>query len=263
MVKLIINGKPFKGANNYIELTIGQFQSIYSWELDKPVEERDHYKLFCLLHPIYKGIEHTPVNETAVWELTRFVIEQPIPYLKNIPEVIKLDGKTLRIPKNIGHISIGQNIVLGQMLDKGKYIEEHMTFALAVYLQPIFDETVFNLERARELEKLIKTMPAQEVYGLGFFILMNVNKNGRRPLNRWQLIKINLRRKSSQMLQLWPKLAAYPSMVICLWLLTTLKCSDWIQTKFSTRQALTVLSISSAMIKKPVNTKNDLQRYGK
>lgn len=207
---LLFNGSPANFPNSYGELKAGVYQKIFEeWNLEKPVEERDYFQLFDILcsnsRKPFKGVERKPENEEAIYLLTRWVVETPADLPKALPAEMKVAGTSVAIPSKINHLSIGQNIVMKQLIGKAKYLEQCLTMAVAVYLQPIIDGTKFNMARAKEVEAVVAEMPIVDVYPVGFFLLTHAMRFGRKPLNGWQQILNSLSMKLKLMLLLWQK----------------------------------------------------------
>lgn len=159
-------------------LKISTFQRIFKeWDLSKEPHERDYYKLLSILTNTVVQ-DPTPAKEEAVYQLTRWVNEVPIPYSKEVPKQITIDDKTIDIPERVEDLSIGQNILVKQLLDKSTYVEECLSMAIAIYLQGKIEK--FDYEKAKALEVKVREMKASEVYGLGFFLLSRALKRGRR-----------------------------------------------------------------------------------
>lgn len=189
---------------SYQSLTLGDYQKIFSqWgkELQKQPYERNYNQLFCILTGA-KLVKETPEIEAAIYELIRWVNDEPFRYSKEVPETITIDYRKITVPKDIGKLSVGQNIVLQQCLEKSSYIEEQLSMAIAIYLQPLYTGTKFSMEKTLEFEKLISELPAKDVYGLGFFLLMHAANNGWQRLNAWQQILTNLKQ---QLRKMWPR----------------------------------------------------------
>lgn len=203
MVALKLNGKPTDCPTSYDELNTETYQRIFKeWDLQKELHERDFFKLFCILTGSpFTQVDQSPENEAAIWELTRWVIEQNYTFTE-APEYIEIEGKKLSIPENIGSLSIGQNIILKQLLEKSKYLEESISMAMAVYLQPIYHESKFNYQKALEIERVIKRMPIKDTYQVGFFLLSRALKDGQKHSSNWHLIQKHLSKKLKRM---WPK----------------------------------------------------------
>lgn len=173
------------------DLTLRQYQRIYSeWDIEKEPHERDYFKLLEILCG-FRDPNVTPEKEEAIYQLTRWVNEEPINYSKEVPKEILLNDRRIEIEK-VEELSIGQNILVKQTLDKAKYVDECLSTALAIYLQPKHDGAKFDNKNAQKLEKDILQMKASEVYGLGFFLLSRALKRGRISPRRWFQIRNSL-----------------------------------------------------------------------
>lgn len=161
----------------------GKFETMAS-EWDK----EDLIKLFSIL----SGIGYTAINTSTDRDLeenlircTRFVFTDSDFKTAPVPEILTINGKDVQIPKNVGSLSIGQNIHVRQEIDrivqlrgeKATY-EELISYACAMYLQPLVDEMEFNYERAIALREKIKELPITVTYPIGFFLLSPMMKNG-------------------------------------------------------------------------------------
>lgn len=192
---------------SYWEMKARVYESIYRhWNMEPPLEERDYVHLFNLLldSPEKKfKIEDSVEAEEKIWHLVRWVVEETPRFAEHVPKTFYLGGKEVEIPEDVGALSIGQNIVMRQMLDKGKYLNEFISMAVAIYLQPLIDGTKFVKARALKLYEEVADMPTKDVYPLGFFLLMRANKDGLRPMNSWQIVLMTVTRRLGTMLLNW------------------------------------------------------------
>lgn len=204
MVAIKINGKPTDCPTSYDELTAGTLQRVFKeWDLDKELHERDFFKLFCILtDSVFKSVDQSPENEAAVWELTRWVIETPLNY-GDLPKSLVISDKTIQIPDRVGALSIGQNIILKQLLEKSRKIEENICIATAIYLQPFVTESKFDYQEAKKLDVVIRSMPAKDIYTIGFFLLMRVLSDGKKRQSNLNRILTSLRKISRKVLPKW------------------------------------------------------------
>lgn len=178
-------------------LKAGTFQRIFKeWDLSKEAHERDYYKLLSILTNTVIQ-DPTPAKEEAVYQLTRWVNEVSIPYSKEVPKQITVDDRTIEIPDKVEDLSIGQNILVKQILDKSTYVEECLTMACAIYLQGKIEK--FDYDKAKVLEVKLREMKASEVYGLGFFLLNRALERGRRQRLILPLILSNPLRRLRKM----------------------------------------------------------------
>lgn len=193
-----------KCPGGWVELTLGQYQSIYKdWNIEKEPHERDYFKLLEILCGFHDP-NVTPEKEEAIYQLTRWVNEDPITYSREVPKSINLDGRVIEIEK-VEELSIGQNILVKQALDKAKYLDECISTALAIYLQPKYDGEKFDLKKAQRLEAELLKMKASELYGLGFFLLNRALKRGRISPMRWSLTRSNLINRLRRMFPQWQR----------------------------------------------------------
>lgn len=168
------------------EITLGTFQRIFSeWDVDKEPHERDYAKLLSILCGV-KIDKIRPEHEEAVYQLTRWVNEEPVNFEKRDAVI---NGKVVSVER-VEDLSIGQNILVKQTLDKAKYVEECLSMACAIYLQGKIER--FNYEKAKELEKELRERPLSEFYGLGFFLLNRALMRGPGSPKRWSQTKTSL-----------------------------------------------------------------------
>jgi len=169
-------------------------------------DRKDLIRLFSIM----SGIEYAAIAtsdseelEDALLIATKFVFDEK-PDFKSVPvpEQFTLGGKTIKIPKKLGRLSIGQNIHVRQRLAKSKTYDELISFTCAVYLQPLLDEGDFNLDRVEEIEKEILTMPITQTYPVGFFLLSQRASYGMGWRNVLSLMT-RLSTASAQALQRW------------------------------------------------------------
>lgn len=218
MVTVQLNGRPYQCATCKEELTTGQYQRILKeWGIDQTdLMKRDWLKLFCILtNSNFSAVNMTKEVEQAIWECVAWVISWDLRFLGDLPKALQIGDKTLSVPKKVGACSFGQNVILKQVIDKSKYIEENIAMATAVYLTPEYfgelngekklQPVEFTAEKARELEAEILKMPAHLVYPIGFFLLNRANQSGMHSLKHSSPIlhslKQNLRRMLPRLLR--------------------------------------------------------------
>ena len=186
------------------EVTTRQYQKMHSdWDAN------DLVKLFSILTGIeYKTLfeKRDTELEYALIEATRFIYDTEPAFKKaKPPPFITIHKRKVRIPKKLGQLSIGQNIIIRQRMDGAKTFEELISIACAVYLQPFYDteavgvtkkigkhfeKTVeiqdgkFNYEKALALEEKILELPISETYPIGFFLLRPQMSYGRNIIKR-------------------------------------------------------------------------------
>jgi len=205
MVTLTLNGKKTECAGCYEELKTRHYQHRDMLEqLSKPIVERDHFKVFnILIDGEFKSYHATTENEVTIWNAIRWTVDQHFEFKDDVPKALEINGKAIAIPNNMGALSIGQNIHLRQILDKSKYLEENLSMATAIYLQPMVDNSKFDFERAKELEKVIGEMPAYLIKPIGFFLLSHAMTSGKGQRNFLKRILHNLSGRLKRMLPAW------------------------------------------------------------
>lgn len=136
--------------------------------------------------------------ESAMLKCVRFILEQveDLNFLP-IPKYFAIDGKTFELPKNLGKLTLGQNLHI-RMVIEDKDIRSKIAFATAVYMQPIIDGMPFNTDRVKYYEQLMLEMPVTDIYPVGFFFLRPLENFGKEPMLSWrQILSMLLRRLES------------------------------------------------------------------
>ncbi len=223
------NGNKIKTPDRWSNCSTRIFQRIiYEWQPELPIKDRSRLLLFSILidRPQELIAESTdPDLEAALYECTRFVYEDPTDFTKlPVPESIELAGIPIQLRKDLGRMTIGQNIhVRGELNDNAlvktaddKLFAKRVSTTAAIYLQPQFDTQVqlsfgggsqkvpFDFHSALSLEQIILEMPITEIYPVGFFFLSQLYHSGRPSLKNWILTK--LRRISAALQSLsWPR----------------------------------------------------------
>jgi len=197
---VIINGKRHEIPSCFEELTTKQWERLVP-EFAKDVDNRDHFKIFQILSGTeFNDFQATAENEVTIWNCIRWLYEQEFKFAE-VPTVLNVNKRMITIPKRVDSLSIGQNIHLKQLLSGAAYQDEKISDAVAIYLQPLYDEKKFNYERAMEFKADIEKMPAYLIRPIGFFLFASVSKYGRKPTNSWQKIQNSLTQICERM---WP-----------------------------------------------------------
>lgn len=213
MISIIHNGKKTKAPVCWQEVTVEQAQAIArDWDCT------DKIKLFNILTDTeYETVKQSTEIGGTFWDIIQFAY---FPFsVKNsiVPSVFKINGKIISVPKKVGKLSIGQSIAVRERMEQvqerikkasegkehfkkytfteGFYFDEMISFAVAVYLQPLYDESKFDDQRALELERDILKMAITDVYALGFFLLSQQLNYGKKSI-RHLLLKIVQRMRS-------------------------------------------------------------------
>lgn len=202
MIAVRINGKRHFCPSSWHEVTVKQFVQIATeWEPEKDIADRDYYGLLNILTgnnftSIRKEIE---LNVTLI-NLVGWVIASPFQFDKEPPKALKFGKKLIPVPQDISEVSIGQMIHLRRdFVDQSKYLEQNISIATAILLQPAIDGKPFDLSRAKQIAKEIDTMAVTLIHPIGFFLLRHAAAFGTMPLKTWPRIRNNLRRTLKKM----------------------------------------------------------------
>lgn len=231
MVNVTLNGVAYQCAGCKEELTIGQYQRILKeWDIDQPdLLKRDYFKLFNILtNADFKILNPSVENEQAIWDCVSWVVTEPFQYSKELPTVLQIGDKILSLPKKIGALSIGQNIIMKQIIDNCRYLEESISLAVAVYLQPQYDrkankwyefwkevsDAKISVQACKDMEQEILKLPACVVYPVGFFLLSRADQSGSKPQKIWHRMKSSLNSSLNRVLPKWLRSTSYGSMSV-------------------------------------------------
>lgn len=204
MVTVVLDGKKILCPGCYEELTTGAYQRAILWDTDQPdIAKRDFFKLFSLITGTDFNIKPTHENDVTIWNAIGWYVTQPFQFSTKLPAVLEIGEKKIIIPKKLGALGSGQNILLRQAIDKSTFMEENISIAVAICLQPLYDESKFDVDRTHELDRLIKDMPIYLTHPIGFFFLQTVGSYGRTHTKSLPLSLGNLKRNLKRM---WPRL---------------------------------------------------------
>lgn len=193
MITLVTNEKKVKCPAGWHEVTTDIAQQIAQWTGDK-------IELFNILTGTnYAKVKADTSLGSVFFDAINFVYFPSPVANAPLPKVLQIDrGHIIEIPKKIGALTIGQSIAVRERLEQveariAKSIEtspnkfcftgnfmydEAISFAVAVYLQPLYDNAEFDLDRAKNLEQFILQMPITDIYPVGFFLLTQQLKSG-------------------------------------------------------------------------------------
>ena len=196
----------------YEQLTTRQYELLIP-ELAKDIVDRDHFKMFQVLaNTSFQEFHATSENEVTIWNAIKWLYEQHFEF-GEMPKVLRIvecdKDRIVRIPKDVTKLSIGQNVRLKQIIAESKYLEENLSAAVAVYLQPLFDEAKFEDDRAMEFKETIEQMPVYLIRPIGFFLLTHASGSGGRQVSLWRRTLNNLGQSLSAMSQLWQRSQGY------------------------------------------------------
>lgn len=206
MVTLKLNGELHTCPTCYEEIKTRQLVRMFKeWDMTKDIADRDYFQLFSILtDSTFTDFKRTVENEVTFHNALMWFIYQDFKFSQILPKVLVFKGHTIAMPQEIGELSIGQNIHLRRdYIDKAKILEEHLSIAAAIYLQPVIDNKQFSMNRAIEIAKEFDEMPAYLIYPIGFFLLRRALSFGLRPAKTLPLPKINLRPMLNRMSHAW------------------------------------------------------------
>jgi len=208
MVKLKLNGQPAECPGSYEEIKTRHYVRILKeWDQSVDIADRDYFHLFNILTDgKFTDFSRTVENEITFHNVISWVLTQDFKFSTILPKVLEYKGELVPIPLEIGELSIGQNIHLRRdYIDKSKILEENLSIATAIYLQPKIDNGQFSMKRAIEIAKDFDEMPAYLIYPIGFFLLRRALTFGMLPGKRSPLPRINLRQTFVQMWRALPR----------------------------------------------------------
>lgn len=205
---LSINGKRYNCPESWAQVRTSQFKRIIrEFACEPDLLKRDYFKLFSILTETeFKGFVNSAEMEATIWNCISWALGG---IEEKKPSVIPINGEIYRVPDGVTRLSIGQNILLLQAMQSASYREELISYASAVFMQPVIDGK-FNPERIAEIEKIFDDMSVNLVYPLGFFSLSLVVPPGEKPINRWKKMTNSLKRTLKSLLPARPALQDSP-----------------------------------------------------
>jgi hypothetical protein len=201
MLTIYVNESKVRVPLGWHEVSTELYQKI------KAIEEPNIIKLFSAVI----GLDEAVISESrreelelAMFQVASFAFTEEDFRNDPIPSVWKISDKEIRIPQKLEALTIEQNLLLRQRLTQTKFIEQCISYATAVYLQPLVDGGKFNAERVPELEAIILSMPIEKTFPVGFFLLRRLQNFGKSGQMRWLLTRIwltNLRKRFQKWLK--------------------------------------------------------------
>lgn len=216
MITWILDGKKIRCPSCYEELKTGTFQRIISeWDPEQAdIGKRDFFKLFNILTSTDFKIQASSENEVTIWNAVHWYFTQPFQFSTELPKVLQIGDKNIFVPRKAGALSAGQNIHLRDAITKCTYMEQCISSAVAIALQPLYDEAKYDIDRAKELEKLILEMPIYLTHPVGFFLLQTVRGYGQKRMSDFPRTRNNLVQNLKRMLPKWRRSGGSKSLTI-------------------------------------------------
>lgn len=190
-----LNGKSREIPDCWEKLSTRQYERIIrEWDYSKQLVDRDFFRLFSIITETeFKDFVGKTENELSIYQCIRWTLETPFPET-DVPKCLVIGSKTVDIPADVKLLSIGQNIHARQVIDKAKVLINDKGLVLdydcyslltAIYLQPLYDNSEFNYQRAVELSILIGAMPITLIRPIGFFLAKSADKPGQTQRKGW------------------------------------------------------------------------------
>jgi hypothetical protein len=186
-------GKRDIDIQSWDDVTTETFQKLYAIDKDSDLSSLEASAVLLGLPLKYLFETSDKKLLEAIADLN-FTKEQPFRDYP-IPTSIKIFSKKgceehIAIPEKVGQLSVGQNILVWQKMIEVKTFEEMISWAIAIYLEPIYSEADFNYKNAVKLHDKILQLPITQTFSLGFFLLKPLMKGGLGTTSLWNLISI-------------------------------------------------------------------------
>ena len=160
------------------EVTVKQFVDL---ELSK-WDGKDVVELLAILG----GVVPESLNNTTskVYDALRSAVEFimiPAPDFAKLKKAkhITINGKQVKVPKNITFESFGQAVHIRQLMEReqGETLTTSIPEACAIYLQPHLDEGQFDPKRLEAVQAEIMEMSIMDMYPLANFFFRRFKEN--------------------------------------------------------------------------------------
>jgi hypothetical protein len=177
MIVVSVNDIVKNSPTCWEETSTEQFQRL------KSVNKLDLLKAFCfLLNVDYDEVAQSTseILESSLYQCTAFVFNQPEYFREQKHKgYFKYRDVKYKIPTKLGSLSIEQNMhIRSAMYESNVVLEQLISKAVAVYMQPIISGARFDSEQADILENEVREMPICETFPIGFFFLSKLNNFG-------------------------------------------------------------------------------------
>lgn len=227
-------GQRIKVPDSWSNCPTGIFQRIITdWEPDMEIKDRSTAKLFSIMldRPVDFVNDSTDEDlEEALLHCTQFVYKEQMDFSRlPVPNNLAIDGRSVLIPKDLGRMTIGQNLIVRREM-AGRDGNALISLVTAIYLQPIYDNSKFDYFRALELEKHILKLPIVATYPIGFFFLTQLKNSGQSWLQSLSLMILK-KIQSVRLSLAWLRYLSSTATPTCLSRNSTRLNSVWTQTK--------------------------------
>lgn len=150
----------------------------------------DRVKLFC----IQTGYDEALIRKSTSGNLqdiidrcTDYVFFNHIDFNRlPVPKVVIIGNNTVLIPTKIEEMTIEQNMVLKNAMSGCTDLRELISLAVAVYLQPIYDDGPFDHDSYKSLQAYVDQCSIVDTYPIGFFLLSRLKRRGANGFLSWR-----------------------------------------------------------------------------
>lgn len=190
MQRITLNNKTYLIPASWKEVTVRQYvRIIKEWDPDEPDVAKKNWLILLNIFTgtKFEGMQEDWENQYTLTNTLGWVVFEPFKFSKELPKVLRFGRKDVEVSRSSGGLSIGQNIHLRRdYLDKLTSMEECISIATAIFLQPLIDGKKFSMERAKEIALEVDDMPIYLIHPIGFFLLRNAAKVGKPLEKQWR-----------------------------------------------------------------------------
>lgn len=190
-----LNGTAYKSPVCWEQTTTAQFLKLDKWDKNNTVEL---FNIMCGadFEGTDFGVGGDEIGKAIALETMMnalgFLFSDSLDFKAlPIPKVLPMFGNVYEIPKNMGNMSVGQAIMLRQLMDEEPNTNQLIAKAAAIYLQSVIDGKV-DAKRIDEVEAELLQMSCTVVFPIGFFLLRKLGNYGLGLRRLWHLL--NFRR---------------------------------------------------------------------
>lgn len=190
-----LNGVIYKSPVCWEQTTTAQFLKLDKWDKNNTVEL---FNIMCGadFEGTDFGVGGDEIGKAIALETMMnalgFLFSDELDFKAlPLPKVLSIFGKLYEVPKNLGNMSVGQAIMLRQLMDEEPNTNQLIAKAAAIYLQSVIDGKV-DAKRIEEIEIELLQTSCTTVFPIGFFLLRRLGNYGLGLRRLWHLL--NFRR---------------------------------------------------------------------
>lgn len=184
MQSLKIQGQKIKVIETWEESDTETYQRIMRESMNPEVTIAHYFALLTNQDVAFILSQANDELERKMYIVTNFIYNQPRLFME-LPMPKEILG--VKIPSDLGSLTIEQNMMIRGKMIEAKCIEECISWAVAIYLQPFVTKSKFDAKQAKWLETQIRMMRIYDTYQVGFFFLSKLNNSGANGLLLWLL----------------------------------------------------------------------------